>query len=58
MDPVTKKKSSELKKPKDHMKVSPEDLYSWIEYCFEKLETNDGKDMIKNAWKGCGLYYK
>ena len=36
------------------MKTSPEDLYKWIEYAYEKIETSEGRVNIKNAWKGCG----
>jgi len=36
------------------MKVTPEDLYSWVSYAYDKLTTNDGKISVKNAFKGCG----
>ena len=50
--PKEKKKTS--KKEEDHMKVTTEDLYSWIDDAYQKLETSEGRTSIRNAWKGCG----
>jgi len=49
-----KKDSKKVTKTQDFMKTSPEDLYKWIEYAYEKIETSEGRVNIKNAWKGCG----
>jgi len=40
------------------MKVTPEELYAWIAYAYEKIETKEGKLSLKNAWKGCGYIIK
>ena len=46
-------KIKRLKKEEDHMKVTTEDLYSWIDEMFQKLETPE-KGSISKVCKGCG----
>jgi hypothetical protein len=51
---VVQKGSKIEEKPEDFMKVTPEELYAWIDYAFEKIDTTEGRASMKNAWKGCG----
>lgn len=53
---VVKKCNKKEKKVVDNMKVTVEDLYRWIDYAFESIESQEGKISIKNAWRGCGYF--
>ena len=53
-DKKPERKEKDFKKEEDHMKVTTEDLYSWIDDAYQKLETSEGRTSIRNAWKGCG----